>query len=232
MPELGCYALALDADKKPCRVRTSNAGHSLFSGIATPGHAREIASLLMSREMYSGWGIRTVSNRETRYSPVSYHNGTIWPHDNAMIAYGLARYGFKAATARLLSSFLDVSRFVEFDRLPELFCGFERQQSLAPTLYPVACSPQAWASGSIFMLIQACLGLVIDGREEKLYLSTPVLPESIRELGVRNLKIGKSVVDLRFRAVGEDVVVNVLRQIGDLQIIISKMSYERILEKR
>lgn len=222
VPELGTYALALDGKKRQCRVRTSNAGHCLFSGIADPAHAREIAQSFMSREFFSGWGIRTVSGRERRYSPISYHNGTIWPHDNAMISLGLARYGHKEATAKLLSAFFDVSRFAEFQRLPELFCGFDREPSLAPTLYPVACKPQAWASGSVFMLLQACLGLKVDGITERLHFSSPVLPECLRELKIRNLQIGRVQADLVVQSFGDDVSISVARQSGDIQVIINK----------
>jgi len=224
IPELGTYALALDGAKKPCKVRSSNAGHCLFSGIASPAHAREIANVLMSREFFSGWGIRTISTREKRYSPISYHNGSIWPHDNAMIGYGMAAYGFSDMAATLLEAFFDVSRFAEFHRLPELLCGFERQSALAPTWYPVACRPQAWASASVFMLLQACLGISINGSERKIFFSNPVLPRCLNEVRINNLMVGRSSVDLRLQAFGDDVVVNVMKQTEDLQIVVNKFA--------
>ena len=159
IPELATYALALDGRKKPCKVRTSNAGHCLLSGIADLTSAGMVARTLMGEESFSGWGVRTVAHGESRYNPMSYHDGSVWPHDNALISVGFARYGFNEYSVRLLDSLLAASGFFEGQRLPELFCGFERSPGKAPTQYPVACSPQAWASGAAFMLLQSCLGL-------------------------------------------------------------------------
>src|SRR6202035_3060025 len=142
-PEIETYALALDGAKAPCRVRTSNAGQVLFAGIAAPERAALVARGLMETRFNSGWGIRTVAKGEARYNPMSYHNGSVWPHDNAMIALGLARYGFKDPVQRIFSGLFDAASFWEPRRLPELFCGFARRHT-APTTYPVACSPQAW----------------------------------------------------------------------------------------
>jgi glycogen debranching enzyme len=154
--ELSTYAIALDGSKQPCKVRTSNAGHCLFAGIATQEHARRVATTLTDETSFSGWGIRTVASSEARYSPMSYHNGSVWPHDNALIAAGFARYGFKESAAMVVAGLLDDSLFFDLHRLPELFCGFPRRPSESPTLYPVACARQAWAAGRSFF----CLKLV------------------------------------------------------------------------
>ena len=140
---LGTYALALDGDKRRCRVRASNAGHALFAGVAYPERASSVVSALMGSAGFCGWGVRTVASTEARYNPMSYHNGSVWPHDNALIAAGLAQYGFRQEAARIFESLFDASTYVELRRLPELFCGFPRQQTRGPTFYPVACMPQS-----------------------------------------------------------------------------------------
>ena len=139
--EISTYALALDGEKQQCKVRTSNPGHCLYTGIASADHAYRVAHSLISKELFSGWGIRTVASGEARYNPISYHNGSVWPHDNALIAAGLARYGFKDMAGEILSGLLAVSTFVDLNRLPELFCGVDRRSREGPTLYPVACAP-------------------------------------------------------------------------------------------
>src|SRR5688500_4215358 len=145
---LDTYALALDKNKRPCQVRASNAGHCLFAGISSPDRADRVCRTLMSDASFAGWGVRTVAAGEARYNPMSYHNGSIWPHDNAVIAAGLARYGFTDAAARILNAMFDLSEAVDLHRLPELICGFDRRSDEHPTLYPVACAPQAWAAGA------------------------------------------------------------------------------------
>src|SRR5438128_3173709 len=146
LDDLGTYALALDGDKRPCRVRTSNAGHCLFTGIASPERARRAAHVLLQKDSFSGWGIRTLAASEVRYNPMSYHNGSVWPHDNALIAAGLDRYGLKTAVLDVLTGLYEASRFVDLHRLPELFCGFVLRPGEGPALYPVACAPQSWAA--------------------------------------------------------------------------------------
>ena len=194
--DLGMYALALDGDKRPCRVRTSNAGQCLYTGIVNPENARVIGQTLLGPDFFSGWGIRTVGAQEIRYNPISYHNGSVWPHDNAIIASGLARYGMKELASRVFLGLLDVSIEVDLHRLPELFCGLHRRKGEGPTLYPVACSPQAWAAGAIFMLLQAVLGIQIDGEQRRIFVADPHLPETHPRLWVKNLKVGDSSVDL------------------------------------
>ena len=139
--EISTYALALDGNKRPCRVRTSNPGHCLYTGIASADHAFCVAHSLLKKEFFSGWGIRTLASGEARYNPLSYHNGSIWPHDNALIAAGLARYGFKDMAGEVLSGLLAVSTFVDLNRLPELFCGLDRRAREGPTLYPGGMCP-------------------------------------------------------------------------------------------
>src|ERR1700693_791286 len=161
--EISLYAMALDKEKHQCKVRSSNAGQCLFSGIASPEHAQRIPESLLSRAFFSGWGIRTISRSEWRYNPMSYHNGSVWPHDCALIAYGLSQSERKDLPCQVLTGLFDSSMFFESHRLPELFCGFSRSPGRGPTLYPVACAPQAWAAGAVFLLLQSCLGLSVHG---------------------------------------------------------------------
>ncbi|MGE5488405.1 MAG: glycogen debranching N-terminal domain-containing protein [bacterium] len=216
--ELGTYVLALDGRKRPCRVVASNAGHCLLTGIASREHAARVASVLMGPEMFSGWGIRTLSTREVRYNPMSYHNGSVWPHDNALIASGLASYGHQDAANRIMAALFDAAIFIDDRRLPELFCGFTRRPAHAPTLYPVACSPQAWASGAVFLLIQACLGLSIDATKKQIRFRRSRLPEFMTELVLHNLVVGDASVDLALQRQGDDVTVNLLRREGDVEL--------------
>jgi glycogen debranching enzyme len=220
--ELSTYALALDGKKHPCRVRTSNPGQCLFSGIATDEHARRIASTLLMEESFSGWGVRTVATSELRYNPMSYHNGSVWPHDNSLIAYGLTRYGLKQEVAKILTGLFDASLFVDLHALPELFCGFRRRPDIGPTLYPVACVPQSWASASVFLLVQACLGLSIQGQESQISFSYPVLPEFLSQVRIKNLRVGTASVDLRVLRHPEDVAIHVERRQGDVKIVVVK----------
>src|SRR5438874_19441 len=221
--DISTYALALDGSKQPCKVRTSNAGHCLFAGVATAEHARTVAATLSNETSFSGWGIRTVASSEARYNPMSYHNGSVWPHDNALIAAGFARYGLKESAAMLLAGLLDASLFFDLHRLPELFCGFPRRLGEGATLYPVACNPQAWASGAVFLLLEACLGLRVSAPEQKLVFSKPVLPAFLPKVSIRDLIVGDARVDLLLTRHDEgDVGVNVLRRNGALEVLIFK----------
>jgi glycogen debranching enzyme len=217
--ELNVYALALDGKKSACQVRTSNAGHSLFTGIASADHAKALAQTLFAKDFYSGWGVRTLSSKEARYNPLSYHNGSVWPHDNALIASGLARYGFKNLAGKILLALMDVSSMLELHRLPELFCGLDRREGEGPTLYPVACSPQAWAAAASFMLIEACLGLTIQGVENRVIFNRPSLPEGIPQLSIRGLRIGNATADLLFERQIDNVRVQVLEKQGDIEVV-------------
>jgi glycogen debranching enzyme len=217
--ELGLYVLALDGEKRPCRVRTSNAGQLLFTGIVSPERAAIVARTLTSTDFLTGWGIRTVGEREARYNPASYHNGSIWPHDNALIAMGLARYGFSDLASRLTGAVLDAAIHMDLRRLPELYCGMRRRRDKGPILYPVACSPQAWAAAAPFAMLQACLGLEIDASQRLARLRYPRLPEHLHTLEVRGLPIGDASVDLLLRRHGDDVAVNIVRRRGDAEIV-------------
>ena len=216
--DMQMYALALDGAKEPCCVRTSNAGQVLFTGIARPDRAHIVASALMAPDFFSGWGIRTVSRREVRYNPMSYHNGSIWPHDNALIALGLAQIGAKGAVDRLFNGLFDAATYMDLHRLPELFCGFQRAKDRGPTLYPVACSPQAWASATPFSLLQAALGLELDPAANEVRLRSPRLPKFLDEVILRNLHVGDSSVDIAVRRHGENVSLSVLKTQGMIEV--------------
>jgi glycogen debranching enzyme len=216
--DIGTYALALDGRKQPCRVRTSNAGQLLFSGIAAPERAEAVMRDLMRPSFFSGWGIRTVAREERRYNPMSYHNGSVWPHDNSLIAAGFARYGHKDAIDRVFKSLFDAASYMDLRRLPELYCGFQRGHQRGPTLYPVACSPQAWAAGTPLLLLQSSLGLEFDPDRHEILLRNPRLPPFLGEVTLRNLRLGQSTVDLMLRRHDTDVSLQVLRNDGHIRI--------------
>jgi glycogen debranching enzyme len=219
-PDLQTYALALDGDKQPCRVRTSNAGQLLFSGMVQPERAAAVAGGLLQPGFFSGWGIRTVAKGEARYNPMSYHDGSVWPHDNALIALGLARYGHKEAVGQLFKGLFDAATYMDLRRLPELFCGFRRQPNRGPTLYPVACSPQAWASATPFSLIEAALGLEFDPRQGEIRLRQPRLPAFLDEVTLRNLQLGRARADIKVRRHRNEVSLEILRAEGAVQVSI------------
>jgi glycogen debranching enzyme len=216
------YALALDANKEQCEVRSSNPGHCLYSGIANPDRAARIVRTLLSETSFSGWGIRTLDSSEIRYNPMSYHNGSVWPHDNAISALGFSLFGFKEEALRLCSSIFQLSQGVHLSRLPELVCGFPKVGDQNPTLYPVACSPQAWAAGSVFMMLQACLGLEIDAPSHTIRFTKPLLPSVLTDLRIRNLRVGPSLVDLSLHRYPDNVGINVDRRSGPVEIVVLK----------
>lgn len=218
-PDLNVFALALDGDKQQCQVRSSNAGQCLFSGIATDHQHRAITAEMLTHSYFSGWGVRTIVTGEPRYNPMSYHNGSVWPHDNAVIAAGYLRRRDKSLALRVLSGLHALSANVTLNRLPELICGFTRRPGKGPTLYPVACSPQAWAAGAVFLMLQACLGLEIRARESRLYLHYTALPESLGEVRIRNLRVGSGCVDLSFNRNAETVGVDIPRRSGEVDVI-------------
>lgn len=220
--DLSFYALALDGFKQPCRVRTSNAGHCLWTGIAEHKHGMRTAKTLVSEEFFNGWGVRTVAATETRFNPMAYHNGSVWPHDNALIAAGMASYGFKEGALKILSGLFDATMFLELHRLPELLCGFSRRSDEGPTLYPVACSPQTWSSVAVFLLLQSCLGLRIEAPRARLSFSQPVLPPFLEHIEIKNLRIGDAIVDLSLERHTKDVGINILRREGRVEIVVTK----------
>ena len=220
--DIGTFALALDGGKQRCRVRSSNPGHCLYSGIVRSKRAPKVAGVLMDDAMFAGWGVRTIAAGEARYNPMSYHNGSVWPHDNALIAAGLARYGFTDRASRITSAMLDLSQSVDSNRLPELICGFHRRGGESPTLYPVACAPQAWAAGAAYMLLGACLGLEIDAAGRRVWFRRAMLPDRVDWIRLTNLSVGKANVDLLITRHARDVGVEVLRREGEVEILTMK----------
>jgi glycogen debranching enzyme len=218
MPDIGTYALALDGRGERCGVRTSNAGHVLATGIAAPDRAARIIDDLLRPDFFSGWGIRTVAAGEARYNPMSYHNGSIWPHDNALIAHGMARYGRKACIATVFDALMRATTYMDHRRIPELYCGFRRRPGRGPTLYPAACSPQAWAAGAPFHMLQSLLGLEFDHGAREIRLVRPFVPEAVGDITIRNLKLADASVDFVVRQHGEAISLQVLRATGDVQV--------------
>ena len=220
--DLGTYVLALDGEKQPCRVRSSNAGHALFTGIALAKRVSSVGRTLLSSRSFSGWGVRTIATGEARYNPMSYHNGSVWPHDNAIVAEGLARYGLKQEAARIFEGQFAAAIYIDLRRLPELFCGFVRQRARGPTFYPVACNPQAWAAAAPLSLLQSCLGLKFDPAARQITFQEPVLPEFLDELVLRRLSVGDASVDVALQRANTSVVVRILARRGDVRVITMK----------
>jgi glycogen debranching enzyme len=218
--EISTYALALDGAKRPCRVVASNAGQVLLTGIASAERAARVATTLLGSACFSGWGIRTLGMSEPHYNPMSYHNGSVWPHDNALIALGLARYGHKQPIAQIFGALFDATSYMDLRRPPELFCGFLRRQHNAPTQYPVACSPQAWASASVLALLQASLGLGLSAERGEISLFRPVLPDCLDTLHLRNLRVNGGSADLLIQRHGHDVSVTHTRRDGSVAVIV------------
>jgi glycogen debranching enzyme len=219
---LKCFVLALDGNKRPCRVLSSNAGHCLFTRIANEDNARKLADTLLNNDMYTGWGVRTLSTQERRYNPMSYHNGSVWPHDNALIAYGLSLYNFKEHALKIMQSMFDASLFIYLQRLPELFCGFERRRGEGPTSYPVACSPQAWSVAVVFMLLQTCFRIDINALTKSITFENPILPPYLEHIFISNLRIGNSSCNLNLTRIQFDVGFNLLQKPEDWVVIIKK----------
>ena len=216
---LGTYALALDGDGRQCQVRSSNAGHVLLTGIATPERACQVARGLLHARMFSGWGIRTLAADEARYNPMSYHNGSIWPHDNALIALGMARLGLRAETARLFEGMEASADAMDLKRLPELFCGFPRRPGQGPTSYPVACSPQAWAAATLPAFVQASLGLSFDPAARAVRFDRPDLPGFLDGLTLRRLSLGGARVSVLVSRTPGEVSVSVIERDGDIHVV-------------
>ena len=204
VPQMKFYAIALDAEGSPCCVRGSNAGHLLYCGIPSPERAQAVTAQLLSKEFCGGWGIRTLLQGEPRYNPMSYHNGSIWPHDTSICASGIARYGQRECVVKILGDVFEAANHFSM-RLPELYCGFSRVAGRGPVPYPVACLPQAWASGSLFMLLQAALGIRIDGAKKEVHIERPLLPEGVESLRVRQLPVGDARIDIEFHRLGNEV---------------------------
>jgi glycogen debranching enzyme len=218
--DIESFALALDGNKQPCRVRTSNPGHCLFTGIAHAERGRQIIAGFGDEQMFSGWGVRTVAESELRFNPMAYHNGSVWPHDNSLLAAGAARYDDKAFALRILNAQFEAAKNFDLLRLPELFCGFRRRGRELPLLSPVACSPQSVAAGATFLLLQSVLGITIDALDRQIVLAHPVMPEGFEEIRVRNLSVGEASVDFTVRRHGGSVSASVERREGKLDLVI------------
>lgn len=214
----GFYALALQDGGRTAAVLSSNAGHALWSGIAEQEKAARVAERLMGEDMFSGWGIRTLSERELYYNPLGYHLGTVWPHDNSLVAAGMRRYGFDDMALRVFSGLFEAAMHFHEHRLPELFGGFRREDYSVPAVYPVTCQPQAWAAGSIPYLMKALLGLEPEAFEGRLRVARPILPDFVRQVDIVGLRVGQSRIDLRFERSAASVAVKVLSREGHLDV--------------
>ncbi len=220
LEDKGFYVLALQAGKKPAAVVSSNPGHALWSGIVDQDKAQRTVGVLMAEDMFNGWGIRTLSERERRYNPIGYHLGTAWPHDNSLIATGFRRYGFDDAARRVFVAIVEAAMRFEDYRLPELFAGFPRKDYGVPVRYPVACRPQAWAAGSVPYMIEALLGLTPEAFDHRLRIIRPILPDFVDKIDVRRLRVGNARVDLRFERTHEGISVQVLSVDGKLDVVV------------
>jgi glycogen debranching enzyme len=219
MEDEGTYALALDRDKRPCTVVASNAGHLLFCGVPDASRAERLAARLLRADLFCGWGIRTLGSGQPRYNPMSYHNGSVWPHDNSLIAAGLRRYARVEGVLQVLTALVEAALHFEDHRLPELFCGFGRRRESAPVPYPVACRPQAWAAGSIFLLLEAALGLETDALQRRIVFRQPQLPAWLSSLEIRNLRLGDARVDAHLLRGKYGGSIEIIRKDGDVEIV-------------
>lgn len=220
--ELSCYVLALDHDKSPCRVKTSNAGQCLLTGIVAQNKAEKLVNTLMQQDMFSGWGIRTLSSGAARYNPMSYHNGSVWPHDSAMVAAGMARYGFVKESMQIMNGLFNACLFIDLQRLPELFCGFPWRYGEAPTAYPVACVPQAWSVAAVFLLLQACLQITIDAPRKRLVFKKPHLPPYLDWVVVKNLQVPDGFFEFEFNRYEWDLGIHTISKPDDWQVVVYK----------
>jgi glycogen debranching enzyme len=220
MPDEGTFALALDGAKRACRVVSSNAGHCLATGIADDDKAHAVIARLMCDDVFSGFGVRTLAQKESRYNPMSYHNGSVWPHDTALCAAGFARYGASREVAALVEGLFDASGGLENRRLPELFCGFARKSSLGPVPYPVACQPQAWAAGSVFSLLQSLLGMTIDGFGRRIVFEGSAMPDWMATLELQGLAIGDGSVDLHLTRGRHGPAIEVVHERGEIEVVV------------
>jgi glycogen debranching enzyme len=218
----GFYALALQAEKRPADVMSSNAGHALWAGIADPDKARLTVERLMADDMFNGWGIRTLSETEHCYNPLGYHLGTVWPHDNSLVAAGFKRYGFDYAALRVFVGMVEAAAHFDAYRLPELFAGFRKDDYGVAVRYPVACQPQAWAAGAVPFLLTTLLGLVPEAFENRLRIVRPIFPDFINQVEVHRLRVGAARVDLKFERICDNIEVKVLKLDGRLDVVLER----------
>ena len=214
----GHFALALDGDGRRAESVASNGGQALWSGIATREQATKQGRRLFKRDMFSGWGVRTLSEDSPRYNPQGYHVGTVWPHDNSIIAMGLKRYGLEKELNRLATALFDAAKAFPYYRLPELFGGAARSAHHSPVPYPIACRPQAWAAGAFPLITQAILGLCPDAVKGRLYIVRPQLPDWLRTVSIRGLRVGEAEVDLGYERRDGVTQVQVVETRGDLSV--------------
>jgi glycogen debranching enzyme len=215
--DIGFYAFTLDPDKKPVKTVSSNPGHCLWSGMISPERAERVVKRLFAPDMWTGWGIRTVSAQNPAYNPFSYHLGSVWPHDNSIIALGLKRYGFSKEVADVALGIFEAGSFFSNYRLPELYAGVEKEPGNFPVPYIEANVPQAWAAACVFQILQAILGLQADAPNHRLHVD-PYLPEWLPELTLQRVEVGKAVVDLRFWRDGENTKWDASVQEGDVEV--------------
>jgi glycogen debranching enzyme len=220
LPDQGYFALALDGEGKPVDSLTSNPGHCLGLGLFSEEKARSVAERLQAHDLFNGWGIRTLSSHSPAYNPMGYHVGSVWPHDTALIAAGLRALGYTDQALELAQGLFDMTAQQPYFRPPELFCGFERSPEGSPVRYPVACSPQAWATGAMFQLLQLMVNLVPDAPNNCLRILHPALPESVQFLSLHNLKVGQTILDLEFEKSNGATACRVLRKRGNLRVVI------------
>ena len=216
------YALAIDGDGRPCAAIASNPGHCLWTGIVDERRAALVAKRLLADDMFSGWGIRTLSAREPRYNPMSYHNGSVWPHDNAVAAAGFRRYRLLEHAITVTSALFDASRWFEHARVPELFCGFARHPDHGPVTYPVACAPQAWAAGSTLQLLTALIGVDADAVHRRVTFHSPVLPPWLRFVEIHDLRVGRSTLDVAISRGRDGASVELVSRRGDVELIVRR----------
>ncbi|WAL60658.1 amylo-alpha-1,6-glucosidase [Thermocoleostomius sinensis] len=216
--DLGFYAFALDSEKQPVRSIASNVGHCLWSGIVSRDRAAQVAKKLLQPEMWSGWGIRTLSTTNAAYNPFSYHRGSIWPHDNSLIAMGLKRYGFASEVAQVAAGIFEAAQYFSSDRLPELFAGIVREPGAFPVPYREANVPQAWAAASVFQLLQAMLGIQADAPHQQL-LVDPNLPDWLPELTLRRIEVGNAQVDLKVWRDGDETRWEATVRSGTINVV-------------
>ncbi|HEX6209584.1 MAG TPA: glycogen debranching N-terminal domain-containing protein [Methylomirabilota bacterium] len=222
LPDEAYYALALDKAGQPCRVITSNAGHLLWTRLISESRAHIVARRLMADDMFTGWGVRTLASGERLYNPMSYHNGSVWPHDTAIAAVGMRRYGFAEPFITLSTGLFEAVLQFENMRMPELFCGFPRVDGYGPTQYPVACSPQAWAAGVVFMLIASMLGLTPEAADNQLTLNRPRLPGWLAWIELRGLRLRSSRMTLRASQGQDGAAIEMLSRSGDAELVVRR----------
>ena len=198
MDDPGFYGIAVDGEGALCTPLASNAGHLLFTGLASPERAHAVTRCLLSERFDCGWGLRTLATGASRFNPMSYHNGSVWPHDTSLCIAGMARYGERRGPARVMGDLFRASQFFGL-RMPELLCGFQRRAGEPPIAYPVTCMPQAWAAGSVFLMLQACLGLAIDAARREVRIVRPTLPHGLDNLCLEHMDVAGRTVSLVFQ---------------------------------